>query len=437
MNTKDSKAVVSAAFSLVFMGLGQLYNRQYLKGILLAAFEAAVLMLLSRPIVHAMWGLATLGERPQIRERGRIVEQGDHSIFLMIEGILFLIVLLLVVWVYVANIVDAYRTGRLRASGAPIPSFGETIKRVWEKNYVFVLLSPALFFALFLIVLPLLFGMMIAFTNYSAPHHLPPRNLVDWVGFQTFKDLFLFGQWSRTFLGVGVWTVVWAVLSTVTTYFVGMFYALILNHKGVKFQKFWRALFILPWAIPQFISVLVFRNIFNGEFGPLNQMLISIGLDPVPWLSDPFWAKFALVAINIWFGFPYWMILMSGVLAGIDRNMYEAAEIDGAGAMQQFSKITLPAVLHATMPLFIMSFAGNFNNFNLIYLFTAGGPVNPEYAYAGSTDILITWIYGLTLTQNQFHIASAISVIIFIFIAALSIWNFSQTRSFKEEDAMQ
>ncbi|XID90386.1 carbohydrate ABC transporter permease [Paenibacillaceae bacterium WGS1546] len=431
------KAVVSAAFSLIFMGLGQLYNRQYVKGLLLSTFEWLVILFLSKPIIHGLWGLITLGEQVQVRQRGRIVEQGDHSIFLMIEGIMLLIVLLAVAAVYAGNVVDAYRTTQGRSESKPASGIRRSLVRIWEKNYAYVLLSPAMFFALFLIVLPLLFGVLIAFTNYSAPNHLPPKNLVEWVGFDTFRTLFTFGQWSHTFLGVTVWTVTWAVLATVTTFFVGMMYALIINHPAVRLKRLWRSIFILPWAIPQFISILIFRNIFNGEFGPLNQLLTSVGLNAVPWLSDPFWAKTSLVLVNVWFGFPYWMILMSGVLTGIDKSMYEAAEIDGANARQRFSSITLPSVMQATMPLFIMSFAGNFNNFNLIYLFTAGGPVEPSYTYAGSTDILITWIYGLTLTQNQFHIASALSVIIFVFIAALSIWNFRRTRSFREEDLMQ
>jgi len=143
------------------------------------------------------------------------------------------------------------------------------------------------------------------------------------------------------------------------------------------------------------------------------------------------------VIVNIWFGFPYWMALMSGVLTGIDKEIYEAADVDGANGSQKFWRLTLPLVMFSTAPLLIMAFAHNFNNFNLIYLLTQGGPVNVNYSYAGSTDILISWIYKLTLDQNQYNMASVVSILIFFVVASLSVWNFSRTKAFKEEDMMQ
>ena len=216
----------------------------------------------------------------------------------------------------------------------------------------------------------------------------------------------------------------------------GLLFAVLLNSKGIRFRAFWRSIYILPWAIPAFVSILIMRNLFNGEFGPINQYLEAIGLAGIPWLSDPFWAKFTLVVVNIWFGFPFWMVLMSGVMTGIDKELYEAAEVDGASPRQRFWRITMPIVMFSTAPLLIMQFAGNFNNFNMIYLLTQGGPVNVDYSYAGSTDILISWIYKLTLDQSQFNMASVVSILIFIVIASISVWNFRRTRAFKEEDMM-
>jgi arabinogalactan oligomer/maltooligosaccharide transport system permease protein len=154
-------------------------------------------------------------------------------------------------------------------------------------------------------------------------------------------------------------------------------------------------------------------------------------------MSDPFSTRSALFIVQIWLGFPYWMALMSGVLSNVDRELYEAAEVDGASPFQRFRKITLPLVLYATAPLLIMSFATNFNNFNLIYLFTEGGPVKVDYSFAGSTDILISWIYKLTLNQGQYNMTSTISIILFIVVASFSIWNFRQTKAFKEEDMLR
>lgn len=436
-NNRPRRAVVAALLSVLFMGLGQFYNRQYVKGGLMFLLELYVLVVWSRPFMKAMWGLYTLGETVQQRVRGRVVEQGDHSIFLMIQGIIFVLLLVMFVWTYVLNVRDAFKTGQWIAEGNEPPGIGETISNIKDKGYPILLLLPAIIFTLFVTVLPLIFGILIAFTNYSSPHYLPPRNLVDWVGFKTFTDLFRLRTWSNTFYGVFTWTVIWAVASTVTTYFIGLFYAVMINHRGVRFKKFWRALYILPWAVPQFVSILIFRNIFNGQFGPINRFLVSLGFERIPFLTDATVAKITLIGVNLWFGLPFWLILMTGVLTGIDKEMYEAAEVDGATPWQQFWKLTLPLVLFSTAPLLILSFANNFNNFNMIYLFTDGGPANGNYNYAGSTDILISWIYKLTLDHGQYNMASVVSILIFVLIATISIWNFRRTRAFKEEDMIQ
>lgn len=431
------RAAMSAVLSALFMGFGQIFNRQFIKGILYAVLEIFVIAVWSKPIAHGLWGLFTLGEQPQVRgARGKITEQGDHSIFLMIEGVIMLIVIFILLLIYIRNIIDAYKTGKILDQGGQSKRFVESLRNAWEKGYAYILLTPAFFFTLFLTVLPLAFGILIAFTNYASPV-LPPLKLVDWVGFQTFINLFKLEIWSNTFYGVLWWTVIWSILATVTTFFVGLFYAVIINHKRIRFKKLWRTVFILPWAIPQFISILIFRNIFNGQFGPINQYLKQFGLDAIPWFTDPTWAKIALVTVNIWFGFPFWMALMSGVLTSIDRDMYEASEVDGANAWQKFWKISFPLVMFATAPLLIMGFAGNFNNFNMIYLFTQGGPTNIAYSYAGSTDILISWIYKLTLEQNQYNMASVVSILIFVIVSIFSVYNFRRTKAFKEEDMIQ
>lgn len=446
MNDKTDQALagitkqyskIGALLSILFMGLGQIYHRQYIKGILYFLTELYVLIFFTKPFMHGMWGLITLGETPQKRERGRVVEQGDHSIFLMIEGIIFLLVFIIILFIYYFNVRDAYKTGKLREQGKPVPTFRETIKNTWENGFAYILLTPAALFVTFLIILPLIFGVLIAFTNYSGPYHLPPKSLVDWTGLKTFKDFFGLKTWSNTFYGIVTWNIIWAVVATITTYFVGLIFAVMINYKKIRFKRFWRTIYILPWAMPAFISILIFRNILNGEFGTLNQYLQMIGLNSIPWLSDPFWAKISLFIVNLWIGFPYWMALMSGVLTGIDKEMYEAADVDGASSFQKFWKITVPLVMFATAPLLIMAFAYNFNNFNVVYLLTEGGPKNVEYMFAGSTDILVSWIYKLTYDQNQFNMASVVSILIFLFVAPISIWNFRRTKSFKEEDMIQ
>ncbi len=432
-----TKPKIAATLSFLFMGLGQIYNKQIVKGLSLLALQLYLLIFWTVPFQWAMWGLTTLGETAQTRS-GFDISQGDHSIFLMIEGILFLISFLLFLWFFYLNIRDAYKVAAKKEKGIKPNNVGEMFTNIWENGFPYILLTPSVIFTSFLTILPLLFGILIAFTNYSAPNHLPPKHLVDWVGFDTFVQLFQMKTWSTTFYGVFTWTIVWAILATITTFFLGLIFAVLISQKGIKYKKFWRSIFILPWAIPQFVSILIFRNIFNGQFGPINQYLMDLGLiaTAIPWLSDPLLAKFTLVVVNMWFGFPFWMVLMSGVMTSIDKELYEAADVDGASPFQKFRKITLPLIMFATAPLAIMSFAGNFNNFNLIYLMTEGGPVNSDYAYAGSTDILISWIYKLTLDNSQFAVASVVSILIFIVIATFSIYNFRKTRAFKEEDMM-
>lgn len=423
----------AAVCSAVFIGLGQLYNRQYVKG-LLFMLAAQLLFWNYYPIAFkGITGLITLGDTPTRVVGGKIV-QGDHSIFMLINGLITLVIVLLFLGFYVLNIVDARKNGEVRDEGGRVPGMFDSFRKAKFRQLPYLLLLPAVGFVLFVTVIPLVFNVLIAFTNYSAPAHIPDRSLVDWVGLRTFADLFTQEAWRSTFFGISVWNVVWAVASTGTTFFGGLLLAMMVNHPGIRFKRFWRTVFILPWAVPQFISILVFRVLLNGSFGPINDLLAKIGIAPVPWLSDPTMAKVSVVLVNLWFSTPFLMALMSGVLTTLPRDLYEAAEVDGASGRHKFFSITLPLVLTATAPILIMQFAFNFNNFNLIYLLTDGQPNNPGYYYAGSTDILISWIFKMTLNQSQFNMASAVSILMFLFIAAFSIWNYRRMKSTREED---
>lgn len=423
----------AAVCSAVFIGLGQLYNRQYVKG-LLFMLMAQLLFWNYYPIaLKGITGLITLGETPTQIIGGKVV-QGDHSIFMLINGLITLVIVLLFLGFYALNIVDARKNGGLRDEGARVPGIFDSVKKAKFRQLPYLLLLPAVGFALFVTVIPLVFNVLIAFTNYSAPGHIPDRSLVDWVGLRTFVDLFTQEAWRSTFFGISFWNIVWAVASTGTTFFGGLLLAMMVNHPGIRFKRFWRTVFILPWAVPQFISILVFRVLLNGSFGPINDLLAKLGIPAVPWLSDPTMAKVTVVLVNLWFSTPFLMALMSGVLTTLPRDLYEAAEVDGASGRHKFFGITLPLVLTATAPILIMQFAFNFNNFNLIYLLTDGQPNNPGYYYAGSTDILISWIFKMTLNQSQFNMASAVSILMFLFIAAFSLWNYRRMKSTREED---
>ncbi|RIE01664.1 sugar ABC transporter permease [Cohnella faecalis] len=418
------------------MGLGQVYNRQYMKGLLMLLLYFTGLYFIITVLPKALWGLVTLGDKADRLEKvGRVYVnvRGDHSIFLMVEGIIALLAALVLVYIYALNIRDAYRVGKLRDEGGTANGFGTTVKRITEERFPLLVLSIPLLLVVFFTAMPILFMVLLAFTNFSFPNYLPPAKLVDWTGFKSFVDMFNVKAWSGTFIGVTVWTLIWMVSATVTVFFGGFLVALLVQMKGIRFKGFWRTLFIIPYAIPQFISLLIMKNMFNGQFGPINQYLSYFGLGKLPWLTDPFWAKVTVIIVNIWIGFPITMLMIIGILSTISKDLYEAAEMDGASGYRQFRAITLPSIMYAFGPILVMSFAGNINNFNLIFLLTGGAPANADYKFAGSTDILITWLYNLTLTQGKYNYASVIGLFIFIVIASLSIWNIRRTKAFKEE----
>ncbi len=426
-----SKSKKAALYSTVFMGLGQLYNKDWIKGIFFMLIEIITLInIFNGTVAHSIWGVITLGETRGVK--------GDHSINLMIDGIITLMLLAFVVIIFVFNIKDAKKARENIENGKMAKKPIEYLKFIRNRYFAHILLMPSIVLIIFFTLLPILFTFLIAFTNYSIPYHIPPGNLVDWVGFKNFIKLFKMEEWAGTIWTVGLWTIIWAIITTVLNYFAGLGLALLTNAKGVKLKKVWRTLFILPYAIPAFISLLIFRLVFMGP-GPVNSTLLNIGVisEKIPFLSDHTLAKVMVILVYCWTGAPYWMALMSGTLTNIDKSLYEAAEIDGASKWQQFYKITVPMVLFQTAPLLIMTFAHNFNNFGMIYLLTTGDPVNANLKYAGSTDILISWIYKMTLEKRQFGMAAAVTILIFVFVASMAIYSFRKTKSFKEEDMIQ
>ncbi|MEF2966382.1 sugar ABC transporter permease [Paenibacillus sp. M1] len=422
--------------SILSMGLGQIYNRQFIKGLLFLIFEAFGIFYFVNNLKDALWGIVTLGETPRTLVKGTWVD-GDHSIFIMIQSLITLIFFAIFLIIYVMNIRDARKIGIEREAGKTPHNFVQSVRYMLDYKFAQAFLTIPAIGILFFTVMPIIFMVMLAFTNYSAPDHIPPTKLVDWVGFQTFKNLVALKTWSHTFYGVLIWTIIWAILSTVTTYFGGLLVALLINQKGIRFKGVWRTILILPYAIPQIISLLVMRNMFNGQFGPINQYLGYFGIGQIPWLTDPTIAKVTVILVNMWVGIPVSMLLILGVLTTIPKDMYEAAEVDGATGFQKFKIVTMPMVLFTTAPTLITQFAGNINNFNAIFLLTGGDPVKGDYQYAGATDLLVTWLYKLTLNQNKYNMASAIGIIIFIIIASFSIYNYRRTKSFKEEDMIQ
>ncbi len=260
---------------------------------------------------------------------------------------------------------------------------------------------------------------------------------VTFVGFENFLSLLSDERVSKPFLRVFSWTLIWASGTTFINFTFGLFLALLMNNKNIKFRGIYRTLLIVPWAIPAFISLLVWVGLLNTEVGVVNRILHSIFGIKIPWFLEPTWTKVALFIVNLWLGYPYAMTVCLGSLQSIPEELYEAAKVDGATYTQQLTKITLPLLLTAIGPLIVGTFAFNFNNFNVIYLLTGGRPPMQDISsVAGTTDILISYTYKLAFEGGRgqdYGLAATISIIVFIIVATLSIINFWLSGMFKRE----
>jgi arabinogalactan oligomer/maltooligosaccharide transport system permease protein len=242
---------------------------------------------------------------------------------------------------------------------------------------------------------------------------------------------------ATTFIGLAEWTIVWAIFATFTNYIFGMIVALMINKKGIKLKALWRTLFVVVIAVPQFVSLLLMNQMLQTN-GAINQLLTLITGQTVAIQflnSSALMARVTVIIINIWIGIPYTILITSGILMNIPADLYESATIDGAGPVKCFMKITLPYMLFVTTPYLITSFIGNINNFNVIYLLTNGGPTETTYYQAGKTDILVTWLFKLTMNNQDYNLAAAIGILVFIVCAGLSLITFNMTKSAKDEEA--
>jgi arabinogalactan oligomer/maltooligosaccharide transport system permease protein len=253
-----------------------------------------------------------------------------------------------------------------------------------------------------------------------------------WVGFRNFTNILHNPLVRGPFLRVFWWTIVFAISVVFLAFAAGLFLAIVLNKKNLRFKRFYRSAVVIPWAVPGFLSLLVWNGLLNDDSGVVNRLFLNhIGLN-VPWLFDGNWAKVSVVLVSFWLTVPYFFLVSLGALQSIPDELVEAARVDGGGPLQIFRRVTLPLLLIATSPLLIASFAFNFNNFNNIYLLTGGGPYQGESALAGSTDILISYTYKLAIATGKgqdFALASAVSIFIFFVVAGISAVSFSRTKA--------
>jgi arabinogalactan oligomer / maltooligosaccharide transport system permease protein len=500
------QATKSMVLSALLMGLGQFKNKQTYKALFFLGFflvYVAVELATSGYLgsfaemaefpddfgiiyardygglfVRGLWGFFTLGElvvfdfyrggNIRLQDNVTAWRSADVSNVLLGQGIIVIVLVALLLAVYIANVVDAYKTAKLISAGEEPESFASFRKRAFDDYFAYIIIIPAGILIMFLTLVPFLYSFLIAFTNYTTQIQSGAQ-LIRWVGFDNF-GLYLFqAEWLQFFGNVFVWTIIWAIMSSVTVYSIGFFQAIVVESRYIKYKKLYRLIMILPWAIPGLVSLLVFRNVFASSAGLANILLIEFGvleqakdflraigllgqspeIGVILWYTEPAngnLTKALIVLVNLWMGSPYFMLLITGILGTIPAELYEAADIDGATDTQKFKFITWPWVLRATMPVIITTFTFNFNNFGAIYFLTAGGPGYPlaqipeslrvTGAMPGQTDILISWIYKIAFANNpaRYNLASTYSIVVFVIVGLFAIYNLSKVKGFWEED---
>ena len=431
--------------SLLIFGLGNIINKQFARGIIFLALEIGYIAYMLSFGCQSLVNFVTLGTVAQgevYNEAKGIYEysQGDNSMLCLLYGVITIALTAAIIFFAFMSCKSAFCTQLRKEKGMKVPTFRDDLRSLKEENLHSLLLTFPLFGIITFTIIPLIFMILIAFTSYDHEHQ-PPGNLFEWVGFSNFSAMFSQGgKLASTFWPVLGWTLIWAVCATVSCYILGLLLALQINRKGTRCKGFWRFMFVLSIAVPQFVTLLSMKTIFNAN-GPINVFLRYAGIigktGSVPFFTDPTIAKIVIICINIWIGVPYTMLSTTGILQNIPGELYEAAKIDGASAPIIFRKITLPYMLFVMTPNLITSFTGNINNFNVIYLLTGGGPDSLEYYYAGRTDLLVTWLYKLTITQKDYNLGAVIGIMTFIILAVVSLITYRNTGSYKDEGAFQ
>lgn len=426
--------------SCLVMGLGNVVRKQVVKGILFFLVEIAYILFMIKGGFHNLAMLPSLGDRVQEEvwnEAKGIFEYtaGDNSLLLLLYGVVTLFVTAFFFIIWAETVKSAYMAECLTNEGKRLNSFIDDVASLFDQNlHKTLLLLPVTGIIVFTI-LPLVFMISMAFTNYSkVDDHLV---LFDWVGFANFAKVLNMGDSiGQTFWSVLGWTIIWAIFATFLNYLFGMLLAIVINRKDTKFKSFWRTCFVISIAVPQFVSLLTMKTMLQPE-GAVNVLLRNWGIlsagQSLPFFTDAMWARVTVIVINLWVGIPFTLIQVTGILQNIPAELYEAAKIDGASAVVTFFKITLPYMLFVTTPYLITTFTGNVNNFNVIFLLSGGAPI-PVGSTAGKTDLLVTWLYKLTIDQQYFNLGAVIGIMTFIVLAIVALVTYRNTGSYKDEE---
>ena len=430
-----------AWISCLIMGFGNFAAGQFIKGIMFLAIEVAFLYIMLSPGggLYCISMLPSLGDTPdqEVYDEWQMIYvtvMGDRSHLILLYGVVFVFITIAFLVIWRASVRSGYQARCRKVSGAKVPSFVEDIKALFDENIHKLLMTPPFVALIVFTIVPLAYMICMAFTNYSeSGGHL---NLFDWVGFETFALLFESGGTiSKQFWSVLSWTITWAIFATFLNFFLGTFLAIIINRPTTRVKGFWRTMLSFTIAVPQFISLLIINKMFD-DYGIINGMLTSMGHDKIRFLSIATNARIFVIVANLWVGIPYTVMQVTGILKNIPSDLYEAARIDGANVAQQFINITLPYMIFVMTPYLITSFTGNINNFNVIFLLTGGGPMTLE-GTAGQTDLLVTWLYRLSVEKQEYNLAAVIGIFTFVVLAIVSLVTYRSSGSYKDEEGFK
>lgn len=436
---------ISTAVFGIGVGLCYACRKQYAKGLVFAAFLTVLVSVIYIWGIGNVMKLDTLGTVEFAQEIDwttgkQVVNDYDHSFKILLYALITLTAFVFAALLALNAVATSYRLTLQVACGKRVNNFFEDLRSLLDEKFHLTLLSLPGAGVVIFTVMPMLVLIFIGFTNYDSKH-LPPSKLFTWVGMDNFVKLLgniQDSDFAYAFRSILVWTIIWAVMASVTCYFGGIVLAMLLNSKACIWPKLWRTLFVICIAVPQFASLMLIARFF-GDSGIMNTMASNAGLtgvlqslgwikkDYIPFLSDPTVAKIMIIAINFWVGVPYQMLSATGILMNIPSDIQESAKMDGASGWVRFWKITMPYYWNVTGPSFITSIVGNINNFNVIYLLTgtyATLDMSLAKVNAKEMDLLITWLFSLTQGDAaNYAMASVIGIVSFVICAGFTLFS--------------
>lgn len=410
-------------------GLGQLLNKQYIKAIIMF-FATIYIYMMAIPYAlgygnykgEGIAGLISLAANG-----GKL----DRSIIFMIEGILAIFLVAIGVILMYISFKDVKNVEKDTIKGSRYNSWIETRQRVFEDGFPYLVISPALIITIFIVLIPVTTTILLALTGMGPD----TQAKFGWEALANYKMIVLGqGMVGEIFWKILGWTLIWTIGATSLAVALGFILAIVLHNDRIKGKALFRSIYLLPWAVPSFITIMFF-SILMADNGIITTSLQNVFGPGFSIKNDVFVTRVALICIQAWLGSAYVFLLSTGVLQSINAELYEAADIDGATSFKKLSKITIPLVLFQTAPLLVGQYTFNFNNFNIIYLFNGGGPFDPsKYGnLAGSTDLLISYIFKLTIEKQYQALGAAITVIVSIGLIIIAYIGYRNTEAFKKE----